>query len=89
LKTAEVFKVATKVQQPVQQAFRGNPDRTSPPIGPAAGLRPPYQGDFRGGPMRTVFGSQAQDRKPQQSIRGINIRRTDSELSLPAFPIAL
>jgi hypothetical protein len=78
LKTAEVFKVAPKAQQPVHQSLGSNPAKASPPTGPR--LQP--QGDLRGGPTRSTYGSQAQDRRPQQSIHGMNTRPTDSKLSL-------
>jgi hypothetical protein len=85
LKTAEVFKVAPKVQQPVHQSLGGNPVNPPPPTGPR--LQP--QGDLRGGPSRSTYGSQAQDRRPQPSIHG-NSRPTDSKLSLHlCIPIPL
>jgi hypothetical protein len=77
-KTAEVFKVAPKVQQPVHQSLGGNQASPPPPAGPR--LQP--QGDLRGGLTRSTYGSQAQDRRPQQSIHGTNTRPTDSKLSL-------
>jgi hypothetical protein len=89
LKTAEVFKVAPKVQQPVHQSSGGNPAKPPPPTGPRlapqgapTGPRLQPRGDLCGGPTRSTYGSQAQDRRPQQSIHGMNTRPTDSNSSL-------
>jgi hypothetical protein len=97
LKIAEVFKVAPKVQQPAHQSSRDNSAKPFPPTGPRlapqgapTGPRLQPQGDLRGGPTRSTYGSQAQERRPQQSIHGMNTRPTDSKLSLRLrLPIAL
>jgi hypothetical protein len=94
LKTAEVFKVALKVQQPVNQSFAGNEARSSPPTGPRlapqgapTGPRFQPQGDLRGGAVRSTYGSHIQDIIPQQSIQGMHSRPTDSKLSFRLYPL--